>query len=914
MRDIWRIYWRDLRRLFMNFSMALVAVGVSVIPAFYAWFNIAADMDPYGRTGNILVAVSSDDRTVHTSELGDLNVGDMLVKELRKNHQLGWRFVSTKEATDGVRSAKYAAAIVVPRNFSHRLYQLTDVTATGKRTLPAFDYYVNEKISAIEPKVTDSGAGTLQETINSTVVQTASKAIAQQIKVSAGKLQSGATRSVDRAGASIAEAAAGLDTVRTNLTDLTDGLARTRTVVGTSRTNLQSLARQADSLRRDLNSTQPAISDARASAGSLASQSSSLLNRGLGQTGSAIGTLSSSVGSAAGQVLSATAPVDSALADMQSMNSQAGDLLSRLQSTQSDIDRILNDPAVTGSLPADVLSQLRGVHSRLESVTSQLSQQHSDLGETISSLQSVSSHTGSLATSVTRTAGTLASTTNAQLGTLSQLNSNLTGITLPALNTALDGLNTTSAQIGDQLTTLALTARNASGTLGQLDRTLGQLSGALTRTGTQIGDARDSLASLARDVAAISSSQAISELSQLLNINPGSIGSFMASPANLRTVTLYPVKNYGTSMTPIYTNVTLWVGCIMLVIVLRMEVDDRDLDVPGKRRVNPTPSKTYLARYLLLATIAVAQAVVVAVGDMLLGIGVAHPFVFVLSCVLCSLVYLAICYMLASCFQHIGKALCIILIIIQIPGTTGVYPIEMMPAFYQALRPIEPWNYGMQMMREAIGGYYDDNYGHDLLALLVFTLLAFALGLGLRPHLTNLNGMFDREIAKTDFYNGEVGDLPPARVGLHQVMRTLASRSEFRERMLRKAAGFDRAFPYLITAGFVLLFLLPTVPFLMSLTPNSKLVNLGVWVILVVLVLSFVVVIEYAHEALHRELQLSDMTESDLRALMQGQTGTGTKPGWPKPNWPKPGHAGPFHREPAHAKTTHGTTEEENDD
>lgn len=866
MREIWQIYLRDLRRLFMNFSIALVALGVSVIPALYAWFNIAADMDPYGRTNNILVAVSSQDRTVHTSELGDLNVGRMLVAQLHENHQLGWRFVSAKEAKEGVKSAKYAAAIIVPKDFSLKLYRLTDFSSAKKPVTPTFDYYVNEKISAIAPKVTDSGASTLEETINTTIVQTASKAVAQQIRLSAGKLQKKAGSSVDRAASSVVQAASSVNDVSTDLKNLTDGLASTQKTVRSSRSALSQLASQADGLKKNLSGTESDISQARASAGQLSANANSLFSTGLSQTGSAIGAANSGITEMTGRISAAKAPVDSALSSAQATNSQAQSMISSLQQAQSQLHALLNDSSTVQLLPQSVRDRLAAAESTLETLTSTMSDTNSGLGTAIGQMRTASDGIGNLADAAASASNSFASATNSQLNTISQLNSRLASTTLPAIDSSLDTLQDTKGQISDQLTTVSLTARSASQALGQLDSTLGRLEGTLGQTRQQLGDLRDSLSSTAHDVAAISSSQAIKELSQLLGLKPSTVGSFMASPARLRTITVYPVKNYGTAMTPIYTNVTLWVGCIMLVIVFRMEVDLKDL-ADGHRHLRITPSKGYLARYMLLATMAIFQALVVSIGDMLLGIGVAHPGAFIFACVFCSLIYLAICYMLASCFQHIGKALCVVLIIIQIPGTTGVYPIEMMPGFYQFLRPIEPWNYGMQLMREAIGGYYDDTYGRDLLALLLFAVLAFAIGLLLRPRMTNLNGMFDRQIARTDFFNGEEGDLPPARVSIHQIVMTLASRTDFREQMIRRAAAFDRVSPHLVTASFVLLFLLPTVPFLMSLTPNSKLVNLGIWVIVVLLVLSFVVIIEYVHEAIHRELSLADLTDEDLGNL-----------------------------------------------
>ena len=46
MKKIFKIYVRDLSRLSKNVMAMIVVIGVSIIPALYAWFNIAANWDP----------------------------------------------------------------------------------------------------------------------------------------------------------------------------------------------------------------------------------------------------------------------------------------------------------------------------------------------------------------------------------------------------------------------------------------------------------------------------------------------------------------------------------------------------------------------------------------------------------------------------------------------------------------------------------------------------------------------------------------------------------------------------------------------------------------------------------------------------------------------------------------------------
>lgn len=123
MKKVLQIFQRDLKRLLRSPAAALVMVGVCILPSLYAWFNIAANMDPYGNTKNVKVAIANCDTGGHTDSM-DLNAGDTIVQNLKKNHQLGWTFVDEKKAKSGVRSGKYYAAIVIPEDFSESLLSI----------------------------------------------------------------------------------------------------------------------------------------------------------------------------------------------------------------------------------------------------------------------------------------------------------------------------------------------------------------------------------------------------------------------------------------------------------------------------------------------------------------------------------------------------------------------------------------------------------------------------------------------------------------------------------------------------------------------------------------------------------------------------------------------------------------------
>ena len=211
------------------------------------------------------------------------------------------------------------------------------------------------------------------------------------------------------------------------------------------------------------------------------------------------------------------------------------------------------------------------------------------------------------------------------------------------------------------------------------------------------------------------------------------IASFMLSPTVLDTHTLYPIDTYGSGMAPLFTSLALWVGVFMLMVLFKLEVDNEGLE--GR---HVTTNQTYMARYLLLAIVAGLQGIVCAVGDLIIRVQCANRFVFILTAWLTSLAYLAIAYALSATFMHVGKALVVALVMLQIPGASGLYPIEMMPDFYRALYPFFPFTYSINAFRETIAGFYDGDWLTKMLMLALFTAIAFFVGLVVRPWLVNL--------------------------------------------------------------------------------------------------------------------------------------------------------------------------------
>mgnify|MGYP000305551383 FL=1 len=188
-----------------------------------------------------------------------------------------------------------------------------------------------------------------------------------------------------------------------------------------------------------------------------------------------------------------------------------------------------------------------------------------------------------------------------------------------------------------------------------------------------------------------------------------------------------------------------------------------------------------------------------------------HPVAFVCVGIFCSFIYVNLIYALALTFKHIGKALGVVLVILQIPGSAGTYPIEMTPAFFQKLHPLLPFTYGISAMRECIAGMYGANIWKYLGILAIFFPISIFIGLGLRPLLMNLNHLFDKRLSETELMLGETETAERKRPELTMMMKTLMEDDEWKQEFLERSEKFEKRYPKMIRFGFLGMIIIPLI-------------------------------------------------------------------------------------------------------
>ena len=774
MRNVLSVFVRDVRRLLRVPAAWVIVLGLAVLPAFYAWVNIIGFWNPYGNTANVRVSVVNRDRGTESAPIAGVDLGDRIVDSLGDNHDIGWAFVDEDTAMRDVRSGRSYAAIVIPEDFSDRLAGL--ITGDGER--PALEYYVNEKASPIAPKVTDTAANTVDRQVNATFVSTVSEVVAQAVNQAEAQASDSADAARAKADRALADAQDAVASIRSAIADVTD--ADDPMDLTGVRATLDDVRRLGADAASGLDGLSDLLGTTRTTRGQTVYIASTAFDTGNSLLSQANAKATGALASASGAITAANGQVSGGLATLQDITDRNATLLNDLKA----LSEALPDSAGT-----------------IAQAIEQLQQANTTLDGTVESLTALNGTIATTATDTGALADDLGTATQQALDASAQARSTLNADAWPALGNGLGALSTASGTLGGQLSAQGTLIDQASLIVDQLDQALLQTKTALSDTDAALARVQTRLGTLRTDLGALSSAGTLDALfGGDGTLDERRIADFMLSPTVLDEHVVYPVNSYGSGMAPLFTNLAMWAGVFMLVALMKLETDGEGVE-------DLTATQAYLGRWLLLAVMAAAQGLVVTVGDLVIGVQTVSPVAFVATGVIASVTYSAVAYMLATTLLHVGKALIMVMIIVQIPGAGGMYPIEMMPGFFRALHPFFPFTYAIDALRETIGGFYGNVWWTSMAHLLVFAAVAFAVGIGVRPRLTNVNRLFARQIAQAGILNGEPVTLRGHEYPIGQILRVLGDRTEYREAIVQRAAAFEDLYPWLrrgaTIAGFV---------------------------------------------------------------------------------------------------------------
>ncbi|WP_302646782.1 YhgE/Pip domain-containing protein [Clostridium sp.] len=708
MKNILKIYKEDMKKIFTNYAALIVFIALSILPSLYAWFNIKASWDPYGKeaTSQIKIGVVNKDKGAELK--GEFkNIGNQIIDQLKENDVMGWQFVSEKEAVKAVEEGSYYAMITIPEEFSENILSLiTDDIKKGK-----IIYTVNEKVNAIAPKITVKGATAVQENVNKTVIETVSDIVLSTAK-DLGIEVEGQLPKLDNLYDKLVEIQSKFKDLY-ETTDLAyDGVNKVADLV----TNLQN----------DI----PLITDTLNSTKGLATNLIDFISKSQTEINNIAPTIKTDIGLVRDLADEVSSYVDVVINAINTGSENANVLLGNLNTKVSGLRDYLTSIRV-------LVEKING-HSQngaLSDVLNNLITAENTLNQLYNEIESIKN---SLAN------GNLIDTSKLEnVKTVLNDVSNITGNLYDRFDSEILGnINTILNTANDSAKSALEILQRAQDKLPKVEEILTTVSALCNKGNEGIKYAKDNLPraeeivnEVTSKVAKIKDSSDLKDLLKLIANNVEERSNYLTSPVELEENSLYPMRNYGTAMTPFYSVLSLWVGMTLLVSMFSVEAHGEYNHM-----------EVYFGKLLLFLTIGMTQALIVALGDLyLLKIYCVNPALFVTGILFTSITFVAIVYSLVSVFGNVGKVTAIILLVLQVAGSGGTFPIQLTPKFFQIINPFLPFTYAISFARESIGGVVQSVLVKDIVIMLIYIVVAILISIFLKKPINNLLSGFTKK-------------------------------------------------------------------------------------------------------------------------------------------------------------------------
>ena len=692
MKNIIEIFRNDIKEVFRKTNTWIIIVGLIFLPSMYAWPNILSSWDPYGHTNNIKVAVTSEDDGA-TVDGKELNLGKSLVEGLKNNKNLDWQFVSNKqEAEDGVRIGNYYASIVVPKNFSQ---DMTSVSRTEPQRA-TIEYTVNEKINAISPKITNSGASAIANNISKNFVETANGIIFEKLHEAGIKFEENLP-SIEKAKEEIFKLNDNFSTYESTLSELIGKVEYGYNILNNVQNTLPEIDRVATNSIMIADKAGITINNIQGFNERLLPIINNHLN--------VVEEVSKEANVIAKELQQKPDKTEEIKARQKALDSRLQASTERLQLVKNIFEYF------------NKLSSERLFNNQLERVTT-LSNDITTIKEVNNNIYNKMDHYDEIADTVKEEFVNKSARVNEVSSNMnSKLNVEVAPLISQVLSKAEVNIDKVSGIIAGAQGELPAVERKLSETEVKISNAYGKL----LSLQAQMPSAKSKIQKLTDEIKKADSGIDKNQLFNLLKVDYKQQAEFFANPVKLQENKLYHIENYGSAMTPFYTVLSIWVGSLLMSSLLTTKVEDEEKKYK--------PYQKYFGRGLLFVIISLFQTLIITLGDMyVLGTQATSPYRFVLYALLISLLFSSIIYTIVCILGNVGKAVCIVLLVLQLGSSGGTFPIQMTSEFFQALYPKVPFTYSIGLLREAVGGVYIPAVERDIKILFIYLIIVLVGG------------------------------------------------------------------------------------------------------------------------------------------------------------------------------------------
>ena len=706
MKQIIEIFKSDIKEIFRKVNTWIIIIGLIFLPSMYAWPNILSSWDPYSHTNNIKVAVISEDEGA-TVEGKNVNLGESLITNLKGNKNLNWQFVSSKQqAENGVKIGDFYASIVIPKSFSSDITSIT----RGELKKATIEYTVNEKINAISPKITNSGASALANTIGKNFVEVANGVIFEKLHEAGVKFEENLP-AIEQVKEKINHLNDNFTNYENSLNELIGKVDRGYNVLNTIQGTLPEIDRAATNSIMLANKTNVTIKN-------IENFNEIMLKN--------INTQFDKVIEISGEVVKVAELIQKKPTNPEETKAKMKALDSRFEAAEKRLDIAKDIFEYLNSLSDQNLfqKQLTKINT-MESDITKLRSLNKKIYSNIDNYDAIS-------TKVKADFLTISKRVNYNsIDFKKKLNTEVA----PLIKRVLTSADTKIRNVSSVISRAQAQIPTINAKISEAEVKIQTVQGKLLKLQGEMPEIKEKVQKLTGIVNKADGEIDTNALFNLLKVDYKQQAEFFANPVQLKENQLYHIKNYGSAMTPFYTVLSIWVGALLMSSLLTTKVEDEE----NKYK----PYQKYFGRGLLFMIISLLQTLIITLGDMyLLGTQANSPYRFVIYALLISLLFSAIIYTTVCLLGNVGKAVCIILLVLQIGSSGGTFPIQMTSRFFQILYPKVPFTYSIGLLREAVGGVYIPAVNRDmkiLLTYLVITLVGGAILVSLKARSAKLS-------------------------------------------------------------------------------------------------------------------------------------------------------------------------------
>lgn len=725
MRNIWKIFKSDLKALNQNVISVILTVGLVIMPSMFVWYNVLACWDVFGHTGNLKVAVANADEGYKSDLLPiEVNVGNEVVNALRGNDQMKWVFTSEEDAIDGAAGGRYYAALVIPKSFSQEM--LTFYSSDAERA-PIL-YYSNEKKSAVAPKVTSQGADEISYQVNKVFASTLSEVTINLLNSAIDLTDDETTTdNMSKLLTRISDASDSMKQQATLLSSFIDLVSASQDLVRSSKTLLDETKDSVKELNSDFNGSDETI-DILASA--LESTTDSLTQ-----------SINSSISNYQNTADSIDSAFDSGNSTAEDVANSLASKADRMDSLADSYEKVIDSlQAIKDKLPAE---QKPAFDQFVQVLQSSIDFQRTAADTMRSSAEDVRSSNSA----VQAKHDEIKAVVDTAVSSLREVETTYNSDFKPKLEEVSSNVAAVSSKLQTNYEKLNNMEDALSSSMTDAGSKLVSAKTAVESAASGLNEASDKLTSMHDKLVSAMESGGIQEVKDIIGNNPSLLAENISAPVGIERVAEFPVSSFGAAMSPLYATLGLWVGCLLSVVLIKVNPSAQTIS-SCKRK--PRLCEMFLGRFGVFAVVSLLQSTVLSLGNLIfLGIQVSNPFLYVLCFWVAGLVFQFIMYTLVATFGNVGKAIAVLLLIFQVTGAGGSFPLQLLPEYATAINPFLPASYVVNAMRASMTGLYQFDYWIYLGKLLLFLLPMALIGLVFRRPFVKANDKFVELVEKS---------------------------------------------------------------------------------------------------------------------------------------------------------------------